>query len=168
VVADAEPVALPDEGGRRRWLLASRRATTRLAHRLAPALRPGDLVVLTGELGAGKTFFARALCRALGVPAGVRVTSPTFALVHELAGRVPILHVDLYRLSSRDEVLDLGLRERRDDAVMLCEWGAPYVAELGGEALELALLLTDTGRIAELGHHDAAEALRRVAAPFAL
>ncbi len=118
--------------------LPTRRATVRLARRLAPALARGDLLVLSGPLGAGKTFFARALCRALGVPHHVPVTSPTFALVHEYAGRVPVLHVDLYRLGGPDEVEQLGLRERRDDAVMLVEWGEPFADPLGGGPLRVA------------------------------
>jgi tRNA threonylcarbamoyladenosine biosynthesis protein TsaE len=160
--ARAEPVPLPGPG--LRWLLESRRATTRLARRMAPALRIGDLLVLSGELGAGKTFFVRALCRALGVPGEVRITSPTFALVHEIQGRLPVLHADLYRLAGSAEVRDLGLRERRDDALVLCEWGAEHVEALGGEALELELRLDPGGRTATLREHGAGEAMRRVAA----
>ncbi|MBI4955269.1 MAG: tRNA (adenosine(37)-N6)-threonylcarbamoyltransferase complex ATPase subunit type 1 TsaE [Myxococcales bacterium] len=121
--------------------LPRRRDTVHLAQALAPALAPGDLLVLTGDLGAGKTFFARALLRALGLPTTVAVTSPTFGLVQEYAARLPVVHADLYRLGSPDELRELGLRERRADAVLCVEWGAPYVADLGGDALELAFCL---------------------------
>jgi tRNA threonylcarbamoyladenosine biosynthesis protein TsaE len=116
--------------------LPTRRSTTRLARELGPLLEPSDLVVLSGDLGTGKTFFVRALSRALGVPPEVEVTSPTFTLVHELAGRLPIVHADAYRLKDEAELLALGLREARSDgALLLVEWGAPYAGVLGGNAL---------------------------------
>jgi tRNA threonylcarbamoyladenosine biosynthesis protein TsaE len=126
--------------------LPTRRSTIHLAERLAPALQPGDLVVLEGDLGAGKTFFARALCRSLGVPASIPVTSPTFTLVHELDGRLPIRHADLYRLVGPEELAPLGLREQRvEGAVLLVEWGTPHVAALGGDALVLAFHVSPAG-----------------------
>jgi tRNA threonylcarbamoyladenosine biosynthesis protein TsaE len=116
--------------------LLTRRSTIRLAKELAPLLRSSDFVILSGDLGTGKTFFVRALCRALGVPTAVEVTSPTFTLVHELSGRIPIVHADAYRLKDEGELLALGLREARaEGALLLLEWGAPYAAVLGGDAL---------------------------------
>jgi tRNA threonylcarbamoyladenosine biosynthesis protein TsaE len=116
--------------------LPNRRATIRLAQKLAGLVAPSDLIVLSGDLGTGKTFFTRALCRALGVPANVDVTSPTFTLVHELVGRCPIVHADAYRLKDESELLGLGLREvRGEGALLVLEWGEPYVDVLGGEAL---------------------------------
>ena len=129
--------------------LRTRRDSTRLARRIADVLAPGDLVLLSGELGAGKTFLARAIARALGVGTGERVASPTFALVNEyVTKRGPLLHADLYRLlDAADfaaEVSRLGLRERRDEgAIVLCEWGDDAAALLGGPA-ELRVLLSAT------------------------
>jgi tRNA threonylcarbamoyladenosine biosynthesis protein TsaE len=118
--------------------LPTRRATVRLARRLAPHLSRSDFIVLSGDLGTGKTFFVRALCRALGVPSEVEVTSPTFTLVHELSARIPIVHADAYRLKDEAELLALGLREARSEgALLLLEWGAPYAEALGGDALAL-------------------------------
>ena len=104
-------------------VLANRRATVRLAGRLARVLAPGDLVVLGGDLGAGKTFFARALLRALGVSREIDVTSPTFTLVHEFRARLTVLHADAYRLGSADELLALGLRDALGEGADLSRWG---------------------------------------------
>jgi tRNA threonylcarbamoyladenosine biosynthesis protein TsaE len=120
--------------------LPTRRATLHLAQRLAAHLRAGDLVILVGPLGAGKTFFVRGVARALGLPASEPVTSPTFALVSELATpRVSLVHADLYRLGDVDEVHDLGLLASRDTNCLLIEWGRPYVDALGGDALIIEL-----------------------------
>jgi tRNA threonylcarbamoyladenosine biosynthesis protein TsaE len=121
--------------------LGTRRATVRLGRSLASVLEPGDLVVLDGPLGAGKTFLARAICRALGVPASMAVTSPTFALVHELEGRsFRIAHADLYRVGDEEELWHVGLSDARGaGALLLVEWGAAFESALGGDALTVRL-----------------------------
>ena len=122
--------------------LPTRRCTIQLARRLAPHVRPGDLVVLVGSLGAGKTFFTRALCRALGLPEQVAVTSPTFTLVHEFETVPPVAHADVYRLEEPSAVRELGLDAMRDDGfVVVVEWGEPFIELLGGDALVLELLV---------------------------
>lgn len=89
---------------------------------LAPTLLPGDVISLSGDLGAGKTVFVQGLATAMGVDGGV--TSPTFTIVHEYEGRYPIIHMDVYRLDSFQEVLDLGFEELLDpQAILLVEWG---------------------------------------------
>ena len=106
-------------------------ATAALGERLGALLEPGDLVVLTGPLGAGKTTLAQGLGRSLGVPGAVR--SPTYTLVdvHE-GGRVPLVHMDAWRLGDSDEVEGLGLDEAPAGTVFLVEWGervAPAIAD---------------------------------------
>jgi tRNA threonylcarbamoyladenosine biosynthesis protein TsaE len=126
--------------------LPTRRATIHLAGRLAPLLSAGDLVVLEGDLGAGKTFFTRALCRALGVPWSTPITSPTFTIVHEHDARLPVRHADLYRLRDEGELGPLGLREqRREGALLIVEWGTPYIDALGGDALVISFALSSAG-----------------------
>jgi tRNA threonylcarbamoyladenosine biosynthesis protein TsaE len=119
--------------------LPTRRSTLRLAQLLARVLRVGDLLVLSGPLGSGKTFLTRGIARSLGLPPAERVTSPTFALVQELATEPPVVHADLYRLSAAEQTRELGLVQRREDAILIVEWGEPYIAALGGDALVLKL-----------------------------
>jgi tRNA threonylcarbamoyladenosine biosynthesis protein TsaE len=122
-------------------LLPNKGATRQLAADLAPLLAGGDLLLLDGPLGAGKTFFTRALAHALGLVAEARVTSPTFTLVHEYETEPKLVHADLYRLSDDERgVFELGLLPARDDgALLVVEWGLPFEKLLGGDALVLSL-----------------------------
>jgi tRNA threonylcarbamoyladenosine biosynthesis protein TsaE len=112
--------------------------TFRLGRDLAELLRPGDLVVLVGPLGAGKT----ALTQGIGAGLGVRepVTSPTFVIarVHS-GGRVPLVHVDAYRLGSVADVDDLDLDASAEESVTVVEWGQGKVEQLADEHLEVRL-----------------------------
>lgn len=93
-----------------------------MARALAGALRAGDLVVLQGGLGGGKTAFVQGACGALGV--GEAVTSPTFAIVQEYDAPIPVVHVDVYRLDTMQEVHDLGFDEFVDAGrITFVEWG---------------------------------------------
>ena len=109
-----------------------------LGARIAASLRPGDLVVLTGGLGAGKTTLVQGIGAGLGVAGPV--VSPTFVIarVHK-DGRVPLVHVDAYRLGSVDEVDDLDLDAALDESVTVVEWGEGLVEDLSGARLEVRL-----------------------------
>jgi tRNA threonylcarbamoyladenosine biosynthesis protein TsaE len=112
---------------------------TRAAGRaLAPLLRPGDALALTGELGAGKTTLVQGLAAGLGFDG--HVVSPTFTLVREYRGRVPIHHVDVYRLERVQDVLDLGLDDATaEGGVLLVEWGDAVEGLLPAEHLVVTL-----------------------------
>ena len=114
-------------------------ALATLAMQLAPAVRLGDILALSGDLGAGKTSFARALIRALG-DGDEEVPSPTFTLVQSYDSpplRLPVWHADLYRLSNPDECLSLGLDDNYDDAMTLIEWPERMGTALPSDALWL-------------------------------
>jgi tRNA threonylcarbamoyladenosine biosynthesis protein TsaE len=121
--------------------------TRALGAALAPILRPHDVVVLTGDLGAGKTTLVQGIARGLG--ATEHVASPTFTLIREYtSGRVPLAHVDLFRLEREQDVLDLALDELEDgERVLLVEWGDPVADLLAEERLRISLEVdADEGR----------------------
>lgn len=129
--------------------VADEAGTRAVARALAAALAEGDTVLLEGELGAGKTAFAREVAYGLGLPEEEPVTSPTFALAHEYeleppedAGPGPrlLVHADLYRLSHPDELLELGLGGVLGvSAIALVEWGERFGSCLPGVALVVRL-----------------------------
>lgn len=136
--------------------LADDAATAAFGARLAGALKPGDLVLLDGDLGAGKTALARAVIRTLCGDPRLDVPSPSFALVqpYEIAGR-PILHADLYRLSTEAEIDELGLFDRAD-AIVLVEWPerAPSLAARADVTIRLAVPKSGIGRDIEISFRD--------------
>jgi tRNA threonylcarbamoyladenosine biosynthesis protein TsaE len=109
-----------------------------LGERIAAQLRPGDLVLLNGDLGAGKTTLAQGIGAGLGVTG--LVTSPTFVIarVHR-GGRLPLVHVDAYRLSSLVEVDDLDLDATLEESATVVEWGEGLVEGLSGQRLEVSI-----------------------------
>jgi tRNA threonylcarbamoyladenosine biosynthesis protein TsaE len=123
-----------DAPGTVRRVTVSAAATERLGAALAAGLRPGDVLVLTGPLGAGKTRLVAGLARGLGATA--RVRSPSFTLLNEYRGRLPLHHLDLYRLEGA-EVDGLGLEELVEDGVLVAEWGERLPGWLRADALSL-------------------------------
>jgi hypothetical protein len=124
-------VALPDE-----------RATQRLANDVANSLERGDFVTLSGDLGAGKTTFARMLIRHLADDPALEVPSPTFTLmqVYDLP-RFPLAHIDLYRLSKAQELTELGFDDLPEDAVVLLEWPDRAAGRLPPDRVDIGLAL---------------------------
>lgn len=114
--------------------------TRALATEVAGLVRPGDLLLLAGDLGAGKTSFVQGFGRALGVEEPI--TSPTFVLVHAYEGLLPVTHVDVYRLEHLQELVDLGVAELLDGGgVTLIEWGDAVLPALPSDFLEVRLEL---------------------------
>lgn len=108
------------------YKLNSKKDTVHLAQIIAPQLKAGDVLALSGKLGAGKTFFSQCLCIELGIDEPV--TSPTFVILNEyLSGSTPVFHFDLYRLQEEYEVFDLGITDMMESGITLIEW--PQLAE---------------------------------------
>ncbi|HEX6487696.1 MAG TPA: tRNA (adenosine(37)-N6)-threonylcarbamoyltransferase complex ATPase subunit type 1 TsaE [Candidatus Dormibacteraeota bacterium] len=119
--------------------------TEAAGERVARLLKSGDLLLLVGDLGAGKTTFVRGLARGLGVAGDVQ--SPTFQLVRVHAGRPALAHVDLYRLSDSAELADLGLDELLDEGVVVVEWGGRLVDPRATALIAFEALAPDRRRL---------------------
>jgi len=128
-------VFLPDEA-----------ATIAFAGRLAPFLIVGDCLLLNGDLGMGKSTFARALIRARFGDPELEVPSPTFTLVQVYDGVPPIWHFDLYRLSDADELIELGIDEALAEGISLIEWPDRGEGVLAKDALRLTFSEEGAGR----------------------
>jgi tRNA threonylcarbamoyladenosine biosynthesis protein TsaE len=136
-------------------ILADEAATRRLGAQLAALLAPGDVVTLSGPLGAGKTALARAVLHAAGHQG--EVPSPTFAIVQPYEELVlPIWHCDLYRLEDPQELAELGLDTILDDGALLVEWPERAGAGAWPDALRLRLDVREDGRRALTWHSSAA------------
>lgn len=144
---------------RRELLASSERDTHRIGAALGRELTRGDVVALIGALGAGKTRLAGGIAAGLAVAASEIINSPTFVLAREYQGRVPLFHLDAYRLGSFSELLDLGWDEMRERGVVVVEWAnrfdevtasASYVVEarhIGETARAFSVVAADPGRM---------------------
>ena len=132
------------------YTTSSERDTFALGEQIASALQPGTFVLLHGDLGAGKTAFVRGMAAGLGANPD-DVSSPTFVLIQHYKGRIPLVHVDLYRLDSGAAVDDLGLEEMADGAVVAIEWAERLPRPLdGGVSVKIEDLGGNSRRIAVL------------------
>jgi tRNA threonylcarbamoyladenosine biosynthesis protein TsaE len=139
-----------------RVLLPDMAALAQFAHILAPSLGAGDVIALSGDLGAGKTELARALIRDLLQDMDADVPSPTFTLVqtYETPKGLMIYHVDLYRLNGPDDCLELGLDEAFESGLSLIEWPDRLGAYLPADHLAIQMVELDDGqRRADLSGH---------------
>lgn len=111
---------------------------------LGESLKPGDVVALSGPMGAGKTVFAQGIAIALGIDE--TVTSPTFTLISEYEGRMPLYHMDLYRLGTPDEFTWLGVEEMLNGkGISLVEWSERAGEELPERSIQVKIELTENG-----------------------
>jgi tRNA threonylcarbamoyladenosine biosynthesis protein TsaE len=127
-------------------ILADLEATLALGARLAAVARPGDVIALSGPLGAGKTSIARGLLAALGLEA--EAPSPSFAIVQPYDPpevRFPVLHVDLYRIEDPSEAVELGLDEARLDSLLVVEWPERLGVGSWPDALKLTIAVLNDG-----------------------
>ncbi len=138
----------------------SAEATKQLASTLAPYVHAGDVVLLSGDLGAGKTQFVQGVAAALGVKAPV--TSPTFnILLSYVDGRIPVYHLDLYRLEDASELEDIdyyALIDGDGDGVAFVEWGEKFPEELPCDYLEISITSDEEGRRTVRAHSYGARA----------
>jgi tRNA threonylcarbamoyladenosine biosynthesis protein TsaE len=127
-------------------------ATRVVAAALGELLVAGDVVLLVGDLGAGKTAFVQGLARGLGVEEPV--TSPTFTIVQQYQGRLPLAHVDVYRLDRVQDLYDLGFDELVDDGVTVVEWGdlVEQVVPADHLVVRIELGAADNERVLELSY----------------
>ncbi|MDD5762454.1 MAG: tRNA (adenosine(37)-N6)-threonylcarbamoyltransferase complex ATPase subunit type 1 TsaE [bacterium] len=120
--------------------------TLEIARALGAVLRPGDVVGLTGDLGAGKTLFCKGVGEALGIPPD-RIVSPTFTIVTEHEGPVQLIHIDVYRLSGAREADEIGMRELLSgDGVCLVEWAEKIEELLPTDCIQVKFTLSGDDR----------------------
>jgi len=163
VTATASPTKAPDASGSkaktREYETKSSAGTVEIGRKLAELLKPPRLMILRGDLGAGKTTLVKGIATALGAAEADEVTSPTFTLVHEYSGSldgkpIKLLHLDLYRLDSERQLESLGLEEMQTpDALILIEWGEKFksikkradgeivITSAGGDARKIVVTL---------------------------
>ena len=120
-----------------RFITKSPQQTMKVGERLAETLSPGDVIALKGELGSGKTTFVQGLAKGLGITDVVN--SPTFMLINEFQGRVPLYHIDFYRIDSSHELLNLGLEHYfYGEGVTVIEWADRFEGYIPDEATDIS------------------------------
>ena len=121
--------------------------TEKIGHIIGQTLVKRDIVALIGDLGAGKTCLTRGLALGLGLPLPQKVTSPSYTLINEYEGYIPIYHIDLYRIDQCEDVWDLGLDEYLEgEGVCIIEWANIILQELPSHTIEIKLSWLDENR----------------------
>lgn len=147
---------------RKSLTLSSLEKTIELGRHFGSKALPGDIITLSGDLGAGKTTLTQAIGQGMGVPGDCYITSPTFSLLHEYPARIPLYHMDLYRLGGEEEFIDLGFEEYLyGNGLSVIEWPDRLSSAMPESRLHIELtIINDTSRHAELtGYGDMAERL---------
>lgn len=126
---------------------ASENETFELAKRLAESFQGQEVVLLTGELGAGKTVFAKGIAAGLGLEDVNQVCSPSFTLVNIYQAKYAIFHIDLYRLGKDAEIADLGWEDYLDSGVIVVEWGEKFRVDLDAIRVSIEVEKDETRRI---------------------
>jgi len=122
----------------------SAQETIAFGKKIAKFLKQGDIIILVGGLGSGKTTLAKGIAKGLGVKNSSYVNSPTFVLVREYKGRINLFHIDLYRLSDLTDIEDIGLKEYfYSDGVSVIEWGQKLKGLIPQERLEIRIDIQD-------------------------
>ena len=116
---------------------SSEHETRALGEKIASLVRPGDVILLIGELGTGKTVLAKGIAQGLGIKE--KVLSPTFTILKEYAGKIPLYHLDAYRLDGPRDLQDLGLEEYLEGGVLLVEWGDRVCRYFTADYLEIRI-----------------------------
>lgn len=145
---------MPEQQNTLTIALKNLEATARLGQRLGEIAEAGDIITLAGTLGAGKTTLTQGIGQGLQVPAECYITSPTFSLLHEYPGRLPLYHMDLYRLTCQ-EIIDLGFEDYLyGEGVSVVEWPDRLDAIMPRDYLQIELEMdSETSRIAHLRWH---------------
>jgi len=128
------------------FLSSSPTETTSLGKRLGSQLEPGGVIALTGELGCGKTLLTRGICFGLDVPLR-QVNSPTFVLVNEYRGRLPVFHLDMYQIGAEADAVELGITDylaRAEGGVMIIEWAEKIMPLLPDDLLKISFEILST------------------------
>jgi tRNA threonylcarbamoyladenosine biosynthesis protein TsaE len=124
-------------------------ATLAMGKKIGEKLAAGSIIAMSGELGCGKTLLTRGICDGLGVPLR-QVSSPTFVLVNEYKGRLPVFHMDLYRLGNIDDGFEIGIMDyftRAEAGVMVIEWAEKMISILPADMLRIEFdILSDKKR----------------------
>ena len=121
--------------------------TIKLGEKIARRLKPGDLIALSGELGAGKTTLVKGIAKGLGVKNYRYVNSPSFVLVKEYKGKIPLFHFDIYRLNNLKDIEDIGYEDYlARDGVIVIEWSGKMARILPKKHLNVALKIKSPGK----------------------
>lgn len=128
--------------------------TQNLGETFGKTLKPGDVVALIGDLGTGKTCLTQGIARGIGIAAGEVVSSPSYILINEYNGKIPIYHIDLYRLENMVEIADLGIGEYIDsDGVCIIEWAERMEEDLPETCIRIYITWEDENtRIIKIQH----------------